>query len=362
MTPVAHGYNAEVGDCPPSSMSGPESSESPASRGPGRISFLAALLAGVALGRALGGRLILGVVVLVAIGRALLGRLIRPEPEISAITGEPLQHLQAGAVGRSGLASALFLHGGILALILLGVGTAAVQSEDGPLDLPGLVFLVEAGPGGGGGGGGDESEEEPAELQAEGEDQALVAMQTAPDPDELVFDPVEVQNEEMIEEAIQAPFAAQMPDPDSLAGLIRDASALFDPRRAGSGRDGGAGSGSGGGIGEGDGDGLGEGFGGGFGGGAYRIGSGVEPPQLRRQVTPEYTDDALARKIEGSVILEVVILKSGRVGPARIIRSLDAGLDERAIAAVREWRFAPGRFRGEAVDVLAEIEVEFRLL
>ncbi|MDE2972159.1 MAG: energy transducer TonB, partial [Acidobacteriota bacterium] len=60
--------------------------------------------------------------------------------------------------------------------------------------------------------------------------------------------------------------------------------------------------------------------------------------------------------------LEVVILKSGRVGPARVIRSLDAGLDAKAIAAVREWTFQPGRYRGEAVDVLAEIEVEFRLL
>ena len=88
----------------------------------------------------------------------------------------------------------------------------------------------------------------------------------------------------------------------------------------------------------------------------------MEPPELRRQVTPEYTDDALARKIEGTVILEVVILKSGRIGPARVLKSLDAGLDEKAIAAVRMWTFLPGRFRGDAVDVIAEIEVEFRLL
>jgi len=45
-----------------------------------------------------------------------------------------------------------------------------------------------------------------------------------------------------------------------------------------------------------------------------------------------------------------------------VICSLDPGLDAKAIAAVREWTFQPGLYRGEAVDVLAELEVEFRLL
>ena len=89
---------------------------------------------------------------------------------------------------------------------------------------------------------------------------------------------------------------------------------------------------------------------------------GVEPARLRRHVTPEYTDEALDRKIEGIVILEVVILESGRVGAVRINRSLNAGLDAKAVAAVREWTFQPARFQGIAVAVLVEIEVEFRLL
>ena len=93
-----------------------------------------------------------------------------------------------------------------------------------------------------------------------------------------------------------------------------------------------------------------------------RIESGFEPPRLRRRVTAEYTDDALDRKVEGIVTLEVVILKTGRVGAVRVLRSLDDGLDAKATAAVREWTFDPGRFQGAAVDVLVEIEVEFRLL
>ena len=274
-----------------------------------------------------------------------------PEPEVSPITGRPLVHLDARA-GRRGFASAITAHSAILALIVFGV-FAAEELEDSGFDLPGLVFLVQEGPGGGGGGGGDESPEEPAESLE-------LAVQNAPEPDELFLQDPEVTPEELLEDAVNAPFASNLPDPDALASLIRDTSNLL--RYSGPGRDRGAGTGQGGGRGEGDGDGIGEGTGGGFGGGAYRIGSGVEPPQLRRRVTPEYTDNALARKIEGIVILEVVILKSGRVGPARIIRSLDAGLDAKAVAAVLQWTFLPGRYRGEAVDVLAEIEVEFRLL
>ena len=268
-------------------------------------------------------------------------------PEISPITGLPVDHLDAHT-GRRGFASAMTAHSAILALIVFGV-FAADEIEESGFELPGLVFLVEEGPGGGGGGGGDETEAEPLDTQT-------LNTQNVPEPEELVLQDPEATAEEILEDAINAPFA---PDPEALAGLIRDASDLL---YRGPGRNSGAGTGQGGGLGEGDGDGIGEGTGGGFGGGAYRIGSGVEPPQLRRRVTPEYTDDALARKIEGIVILEVVILKSGRVGPARVVRSLDAGLDAKAVAAVREWMFLPGRFRGEAVDVLAEIEVEFRLL
>ncbi len=289
-----------------------------------------------------------------------------PAPEVSPITGRSRDHLDLGRHSRrDGVLGAVTAHGAILGVILLGLLSAPALVEDSPFDLPGLVFVAAEGPGGGGGGGGDESEEPPAPLQVSGQDLAQLAIAALPNADDLVFDDPDVPNEEPeeeIDDAVIAPFVSAMPDPEDLAGLIRDTNDALFNRRAGSGSGGGSGSGEGGGIGEGSGAGVGEGFGGGFGGGAYRIGSGVEPPELRRQVTPEYTDDALARKIEGTVILEVVILKSGRIGPARVLKSLDAGLDEKAIAAVRMWTFLPGRFRGDAVDVIAEIEVEFRLL
>ena len=79
-------------------------------------------------------------------------------------------------------------------------------------------------------------------------------------------------------------------------------------------------------------------------------------------MTPQYTDEALGRKIQGYVILEVVILANGTVGPVRVIRSLDRGLDLKAIEAVRQWKFKPALLQSKPVDVLAEIRVDFTLL
>ena len=66
--------------------------------------------------------------------------------------------------------------------------------------------------------------------------------------------------------------------------------------------------------------------------------------------------------MEGEVLLEVVILKRGLIGPIRILRSLDLGLDLNAIRCVRQWRFTPGTFEGAAVDVITEIEVEYSIV
>lgn len=226
---------------------------------------------------------------------------------------------------------------------------------------PGLVFVMEPGPGGGGGGG-DGSDDPLSEQEIAGEDIAEVAVNVEVPEDELVFDDpdkpdepeVEEEEEPVEEEApeIIAPVVAQAPDAADALGALEG-----DPNEAAN-----AGSGTGGGIGEGEGSGLGPGTGGGFGGGAYRMGSGIEPPALVKQVRPNYTDDALAKKVTGEVLLEVVILAEGKVGPVRVLRGLGAGLNEKAIECVRQWRFVPGKFKGEPVDVIAEIEVNFSIL
>ena len=95
--------------------------------------------------------------------------------------------------------------------------------------------------------------------------------------------------------------------------------------------------------GEGEGAGIGPGSGGGTGGGPYRPGSGITPPSLLREVKPDYTEDARRRGIEGDVVLEIVVRSDGTVGDVRLLQGLGAGLDQRAIDAVRQWRFAPAR-------------------
>ena len=121
------------------------------------------------------------------------------------------------------------------------------------------------------------------------------------------------------------------------------------------------GTGTGTGVGEGQGGGLGAGSGGGTGGGPYRPGAGIDPPKLIREMKATYTDEARRRGIQGDVVLEIVILRDGSVGEVTVRRGLDAGLDRRAIDAVRQWRFSPAKRHGVAVDVIVEVAVEFKL-
>ncbi len=131
----------------------------------------------------------------------------------------------------------------------------------------------------------------------------------------------------------------------------------------GIGTGGGGGSGQGTGIGDGQGSGLGQGFGGGTGGGAYRPGNGVMLPRVLREVKPQYTADAMRAKVQGTVLLECVVNSDGTVGSVEIVKSLDRtfGLDQEAIKAAKQWRFAPGTRFGEPVAVLVTIELTFTL-
>jgi TonB family protein len=109
------------------------------------------------------------------------------------------------------------------------------------------------------------------------------------------------------------------------------------------------------------GPGVDDGTGGGVGGGPYRPGSGIEPPRLLREVKAQYTEDARKRGITGTVVLEIVITSEGTVGDVKVLRGLGYGLDDRASAAVRNWRFSPAKRLGAPVDVIVEVEVAFSL-
>jgi protein TonB len=119
-------------------------------------------------------------------------------------------------------------------------------------------------------------------------------------------------------------------------------SSVLVPPSNGTGSGGGIGSGSGGGIGSGRGPGVGPGWGGGIGGGAYRVGGGVTAPRVIYSPDPEFSEEARKGKYQGTVLLWVVVGPDGRTHDIRVQRSLGMGLDEKAIEAIRHWRFEPG--------------------
>src|SRR4029450_12666052 len=108
--------------------------------------------------------------------------------------------------------------------------------------------------------------------------------------------------------------------------------------------------------GRGVGPGIDEGTGGGAGGGPFRPGSGIEPPRLLREVKAQYTEDARRKGVTGAVVLESVTKSDGSGGDLKVLRGLGSGLDDRAITAVRSWRFSPARRLGSPVDVIVEVE------
>jgi protein TonB len=129
----------------------------------------------------------------------------------------------------------------------------------------------------------------------------------------------------------------------------------------GTGSGGGVGSGSGGGVGSGRGPGVGPGWGGGIGGGPYRVGGGVSAPRILFAPDPEYSEEARKAKYQGTVVLWVVVAPDGRPRDVRVQRSLGLGLDEKAVEAVRTWKFDPARKDGQPVAVQINVEVNFRL-
>ena len=90
---------------------------------------------------------------------------------------------------------------------------------------------------------------------------------------------------------------------------------------------------------------------------------GVTLPKLISEVKPQYTPEAMRARIEGTVTLTAVVRTDGTPEEIEVTKSLDSehGLDERAVAAVSQWRFEPGRKDGRPVPVRVEIEIRFQL-
>jgi len=235
-------------------------------------------------------------------------------------------------------------------------------TDESKLEVRHIVFLAPAvlHMGGGGGGGGNRQPGEIRRAQGIGSDPITLRVRKQPPATAPVMPdtPPVVEVVPMLPSIVldAKPMASGVVDQIGLP-----ASALLSAA-TGPGSGGGVGSGIGTGIGSGLGPGLGPGSGGGTGGGVHRPGGAVTAPRLIKEVRPGYSNEALLSRIQGTVMLEVIVTSDGSPSQIRVVRSLDrGGLDNEAVAAVAQWRFEPGRLAGTPVDVLVTIVLDFSI-
>jgi TonB family protein len=283
--------------------------------------------------------------------------LFRPAPGVRREPGLPI-------------ALAGTLHAAMLAAVAL-LTTAGMAKPEAvtPRDTNEmrLVFQMAPGPGGGGGGGGhlEPAPPPPAERKGIERLRSPIPVRRPPprvEPPPIVrrVEPPPVKADPLPPViAPVVPVAADTQDRSGVPWVAKTPPVVADSRGPGAG--GGTGSGQGTGLGEGEGAGIGPGSGGGTGGGPYRPGSGITAPAILSEVKPDYTEEGRRRNVEGDVVLEIVVRSDGAVGNVKLVQGLGAGLDQRAMEAVRQWRFSPARRYGTPVDVIVEVAMEFKL-
>jgi TonB family protein len=161
--------------------------------------------------------------------------------------------------------------------------------------------------------------------------------------------------------AVEPTELVRIPDTSSVPSFGISQSPQIAMASQGSGSGSGFGQGSGGGIGMGRGGGAGPGSGGGYGGGLMSVGGGVSAPQVIHSVEPEFTEDARRASYQGGASITLIVDSQGNPQDIRVTRHLGMGLDEKALEAVRQYKFKPAMYQGHPVSVQIVIEVDFHL-
>ena len=161
--------------------------------------------------------------------------------------------------------------------------------------------------------------------------------------------------------AIMMPQQIKLPDNPNMPNIGIPQSNQVALASQGGGSGSGFGTGSGGGIGSGNGNGVGPGEGGGYGGGLMHLGGGVSAPVLIYDPDPEFSDEARRAKYQGVCVVGLIVDAQGNPQQVKVVRALGMGLDEKAIEAVRQYKFKPAMYKGKAVPVEINIEVNFRI-
>jgi periplasmic protein TonB len=259
-----------------------------------------------------------------------------------------------GALGSTGvhvLIAAVVVAGTLIGrhVVKAAAPTASVTVLVDPNDIPALKpSKTQVG---GGGGGGDKDV-----LQATKGKLPKFSMQQITPP------VVVVRNEHpklAVEPTIVIPPQVQIAS-NNMPNLGDPMSHAMLPSN-GTGSGGGIGSGSGGGVGSGKGPGFGPGEGGGVGGGIFHVGGGVSAPRAIYAPEPEFSEEARKAKYQGVCTLGLVVDANGRPENIRVLSSLGMGLDEKAIEAVKNWKFEPAMKDGHPVAVEIAVEVDFHL-
>lgn len=96
-------------------------------------------------------------------------------------------------------------------------------------------------------------------------------------------------------------------------------------------------------------------------GGIERVGGPVTAPGSVYAPAPEYSPEARKAKFEGTCVLWLIVDTDGHPHNIRVARTVGYGLDEKAIEAVKQWKFKPAIKDGRPVAVQINVEVHFRL-
>jgi TonB family protein len=89
--------------------------------------------------------------------------------------------------------------------------------------------------------------------------------------------------------------------------------------------------------------------------------SEVTPPKCIYQPDAQYTDYARKKKINGTVLVSLIVTPEGTARDVKVTKSLEKSLDKQAVATVSTWKFQPATRDGKPVAVRLNAEVTFRV-
>lgn len=278
------------------------------------------------------------------------------------LTSQPIAVVDPMAVkrGKGSSVAATFIHAAVIAGIILFAIAAHNHAIVAPkvhvtpvLIRPYIPITTPTPkPMGGGGGGGEHHVVEPTK----GHLPKIVKTTPIVKPQLLVVDHPKLA----VQPAIKMPQQVRIPD-SKMPNMGMPQSTQVAMASQGPGTGSGFGASSGGGIGMGSGNGVGVGSGGGYGGGVMSVGGGVSAPRLIHSVDPEFTNEARAANVQGAVAIQLIVDARGEPQNIHVVKHLGMGLDEKAIEAVRQYRFSPALFQGHPVAVQMVINVNFHL-